>query len=106
MYSRENRAKNLEYYREYDRSRGNRQTAKDVREYRKNNRNKYKAHNTINNAIRDGKLEKPEACEECNKPGKIHGHHDDYDKPLDVRWLCPACHHQWHSINGEAKNAS
>jgi len=28
-----------------------------------------------------------------------HAHHDDYNKPLDVRWLCPAHHNQWHDTH-------
>ena len=35
-------------------------------------------------------------CEVCGKP-KTHAHHDDYAKPLDVRWLCPAHHGLHHS---------
>lgn len=43
----------------------------------------------------------------CNKCGeeKVHAHHDDYDKPLKIRWLCTIHHKQWHSVNGEALNA-
>ena len=30
--------------------------------------------------------------------------HDDYDKPLIVRWLCRMCHCKWHKANGEGAN--
>lgn len=34
-------------------------------------------------------------CEVCGAL-KVHAHHDDYSKPLDVRWLCPPCHRSHH----------
>ena len=30
-------------------------------------------------------------CERCGSTN-AQLHHDDYERPLDVRWLCPACH--------------
>ena len=30
-------------------------------------------------------------CEVCGE-AKTDAHHEDYSKPLDVRWLCHACH--------------
>lgn len=57
----------------------------------------------VGNAIRDGRLIKL-PCEICGND-LVHGHHDDYSKPLDVRWLCPPHHKQWHIENGEGKNA-
>lgn len=38
------------------------------------------------------KLPRPASCSDCGAVGKVHGHHEDYDKPLDVVWLCPKCH--------------
>ena len=56
-------------------------------------------------AILRGKLI-PKPCESCNVTGvmtdgrnRIQAHHDDYNKPLDVRWLCQKCHYEWHKIN-------
>lgn len=50
-------------------------------------------------ARRDGKLV-PQPCQHIRSNGqrcgdlKVHGHHEDYSKPLDVIWLC-AMHHAW-----------
>lgn len=100
---RVNRLKNLDYYREYDRSRGNRQDLSYVKDYREKYPKKYKAHVLVNNYLRDGKLVK-QNCEICQSEESV-AHHDDYDKPLEVRWLCQGHHKQWHSINGEGLNA-
>lgn len=101
---RENRAKRVDYYRAYDRKRGNRVTPERQQAYRDAYPKKTKARNAVGNGVRDGKLHKPKTCQQCGGGGFIHGHHDDYDKPLDVRWLCAACHHQWHAANGPGKN--
>lgn len=85
----------------YDRSRGNRQSKEYRSEYRKRFPNKYRAHNLVNNAIRDKRLF-AEPCEICG--GKAHAHHDDYAKPLNVRWLCAEHHRQWHAKHGESLN--
>jgi len=63
------------------------------------------AHIMVNNAVRDGKLKKPDNCALCWKTDvPLHGHHDDYTKPLDVRWLCKDCHAEWHEEHGEGLN--
>lgn len=120
---RENRLEKIEYYREYDQKRANRPDRVEARKayaktergieagnraktkYSEMNKKKRIAHTMVNNMIRDGHLIKPNACESCGKTkSRIEGHHDDYDKPLEVRWLCSACHREWHRVNGEAKN--
>ncbi len=53
-------------------------------------------------AIRGGRLTKG-ACEVCGSSAVV-AHHDDYLKPLDVRWLCQSHHLKWHVVNGPGKN--
>jgi hypothetical protein len=55
----------------------------------------YKAHYTVSNAIRDGRLIK-QPCTICGEE-KVHAHHRDYSKPLDVTWLCVTCHQRIHA---------
>ncbi|MGB2063533.1 MAG: hypothetical protein ACPHUL_00160 [Marinomonas gallaica] len=102
---RENRKAKVEYYREYDIKRGNRQGYEYTKEFREKYPNKYRAHTAVNNAIRAKKLFRM-PCEVCGSDGLTHAHHDDYAKPLNVRWLCPAHHKQWHDENGEGLNAT
>ena len=97
---RKNRAEKVEYYRAYDRERGNRQSAEYSKRWRERNPVAYKAKNAVNNAIRDGRLRKSVKCERCNAGGRLHGHHDDYSKPLDVMWLCVPCHKLRHKELG------
>jgi len=99
---RENRKDNIEHYREYDKARGCRHAQGYLKEYREKYPNKYRAHNLVNNSIRDGKLFK-EPCEVCGCP-VTHAHHSDYLKPLNVMWLCPEHHKEWHWKNGAGLN--
>ncbi len=119
-----NYRKNIDYYKEYERSRTslpNRVAARiayaqsDAGKIRQNiakikwtRRNPIKrmANIIVGNAVRDGKLIKSCSCGSCGStPSRIHGHHDDYAYPLVVRWLCPGCHNKWHKENGEGANA-
>jgi len=72
--------------------------------YRGGDRQDDRAQNVIQNAVKRGRVTRPDSCEACGtvppafKDGRtaIQAHHDDYNKPLDVRWLCQPCHHEWH----------
>ena len=69
------------------------------------NRIKKGAATIVGNAVRDGRLAKPDSCEVCEgKPSRLHGHHDDYALPLTVRWLCSTCHRLWHKEHGPGLN--
>ncbi len=57
----------------------------------------HKAQTALHNAVRDGKI-KREPCIFCGTEERIHGHHCDYSKPLEVTWLCAKCHHRYHAL--------
>lgn len=61
-----------------------------------------KAHIIVGNFLRDGKLTKAESCEGCGSSERLHAHHSDYSRPLDVVWLCHVCHVEWHRNNQPA----
>ena len=56
-----------------------------------------RAQHLVEMAIERGEIEQS-PCEVCGDPSAI-GHHDDYAKPLEVRWLCKPHHFEWHSKN-------
>ncbi|MHA1409237.1 MAG: hypothetical protein ACTSQY_02755 [Candidatus Odinarchaeia archaeon] len=64
--------------------------------YSEKNPEKRKAHQILNNAIRDGKIERPDTCEKCGKKKPVEAHHEDYSKPLDVDFWCKDCHTAYH----------
>lgn len=57
---------------------------------------KYKAGIAVTNALSSGKL-KRQPCEKCGCL-KVDAHHDDYSKPLVVRWLCRPHHMEHHRL--------
>ena len=61
-----------------------------------NNPEKYIAEYTVSNAIKLGKIIRPEICQKCNKSGRTEAHHPDYSKVFDVLWLCKRCHGKEH----------
>ncbi len=57
---------------------------------------KIRARSHLRQKIRSGKIIRL-PCERCG--AKAHAHHDDYSKPLDVRWLCVKHHLEYHRLN-------
>lgn len=39
-------------------------------------------------------------CERCGVL-RADRHHDDYDKPLEIRWLCRRCHRRHHVVGSQ-----
>ena len=114
---RANRAGKIDYYRNYDHGRnmrpdrvkarreyivtdaGKAATKRSRTAYRKRFPNAYRAKLKFGNALRDKKIHRQYSCSKCSSDIRIEGHHDDYSKPLDVRWLCMICHRAWHKTN-------
>ncbi len=71
-------------------------------EWRKRNPKKRRVQRMVQKAVADGALAR-QLCEVCGNHAEAH--HDDYDKPLDVRWLCTRHHNAWHVEHGEGANA-
>jgi hypothetical protein len=63
-----------------------------TKRFRQKSPEKHRAHNLVASAIKRGLLAKPSVCSICGKDGIIHAHHEDYEKPLDVVWVCARCH--------------
>lgn len=64
-----------------------------IGKWRRANLDKATAWAKVERAIRAGRLVR-QPCEVCGN--KAHAHHEDYTKPLDVRWLCPLHHKAAH----------
>jgi hypothetical protein len=109
------RNENLDRCREYDRQRANLPNRVEARrEYAASDRGRERqaagskafaerypekraAHIITGNAIANGRLVKSDTCEKCfRNHARIEAHHDDYGKPLEVRWLCHDCHMAHH----------
>jgi ribosomal protein S27AE len=60
---------------------------------------KREARFAMQRATDKGLIKRGTKCEQCGNEGIIEGHHEDYNKPLTVRWLCKKCHFDWHKSN-------
>jgi hypothetical protein len=57
---------------------------------------KWKARRVVFLALHSGKIKRL-PCKICGEK-KSQGHHDDYDKPLKLTWLCKKHHCELHRI--------
>ncbi|UBH21922.1 hypothetical protein LAU42_09105 [Macrococcus armenti] len=92
------RVKKREYL---DREEVKESIARRFREYRKDEGflKKERARGMVNKRLLSGKIVKPNKCEVCCSEGYVEAHHEDYDKPLEVVWVCKKCHENIHHSN-------
>lgn len=93
------RNKNLEKIRAYDRDRAKKPerikaTTEITRAWRAEDKRRALCHSAVAVAIRSGDLVR-HPCSRCGEKKSV-AHHEDYDKPLEVMWLCQPCHKQRH----------
>lgn len=62
------------------------------KKYRTVNAKKVRARCIVNKRIQRGVSLFKQPCEVCNKKENSQAHHHDYDKPLDITWLCEYHH--------------
>jgi len=99
------RLENIEKIRQYDRERAKNpeRIANNIevnRAWREEDKRRGKAHAKVSYAIKKGVLIKM-PCIRCGEQKSL-AHHEDYDKPLEVMWLCQPCHKQRHKELREA----
>lgn len=89
---------NYKHYRDLKREQDRRDYHKEYwhkRKERPGEMEKIGARKKLNNAVRSGIVDKPFRCEKCDGFDP-EAHHDDYAKPLEVKWLCKNCHEAHH----------
>jgi len=92
------RSANIDRVRQYDRDRFQNNSLrreyamKSMKEQRAKHPERYKARTAVNNAVRDGRLIKLPCCV-CGAKNST-AHHEDYNKPLEVIWVCLLHHHE------------
>jgi hypothetical protein len=64
------------------------------REYYRKNPDRWKAAMAMQWARRHGLLVAPDNCPACGDTGKMHAHHNDYSRPMEIEWLCEHCHRE------------
>ena len=101
-WRRENKDRSLKCLQEWREK--NKEIPDSVRETRRKAAKKYReeyieevrCRSILNEAVRCGKIKRPNTCESCFKECKPEGHHEDYSRPFDVDWLCIECHKRLH----------
>ena len=98
--TRANRLEKIDYYRQYDRMRASlphrlANNFRNSQSWRQEFPNRRRAQGQVQHALRSGLLKK-QPCWVCGSDAVAH--HPDYDRPLDVVWLCQSHHKQAHAL--------
>ena len=72
--------------------------AANVRRDREKFPEKTRARRLVRQALKTGKLVKPDQCEQCGNWTDVEAHHEDHSRPYLIYWLCDECH-KFHDAN-------
>lgn len=98
---RQYREKNPDTLRRYEKQRFQRperraSVARTTEAWRHSNPERKRAHVRVKRAVESGRLNRL-PCQVCGTNEQVHGHHENYSRPLDVVWLCALHHHRHHA---------
>jgi len=95
------RKKQAEYYRKWYEAKGrgkrSQRQLKQIKSWQKLHPESCRAGSLVQYAVETGKITRPKACVTCKEKRKLLAHHDDYNFPLNVKWLCYSCHQKLHN---------
>lgn len=66
------------------------------REWRRKNKLKHWCRNKFLGAVLSGKITRQRRCSVCGSGVGMEAHHENYNKPYNVIWLCRKCHKKLH----------
>ena len=97
--SLEHRNANIKKVRAYDRERSKHPHRVELHKeqtkmWRSADKRRNQCHNAVARAIKSGELTRL-PCIRCGETKSL-AHHENYDEPLNVVWLCQPCHKQRH----------
>jgi ribosomal protein S27AE len=74
--------------------------------WRSGNPEKIAASRLLRRAVANDSVVRPIVCSSCGILCTPMAHHDDYSRPLEVRWLCARCHRALHTKINRVKRSS
>ena len=99
-YREKNKDKIRKYYRDWYAKNGRKRAGNYIEailEWMQMFPERMRAMQKLHYAIFKGDIIRPNICERCKRVGKVHGHHANYEKSMEVEWLCASCHKLEHS---------
>lgn len=92
QYREKNRKKLRDYGKKYNKIYRKKNGYHNEEKWERENPKEYKAQKLLRYAVKMRYIKKL-PCAVCGRRYSVGGHHPDYDKPLEVIWLC-ALHHK------------